>query len=230
MRCLNKRGSHVGVIISFIIFVTFLVFIYSISEPTIRVKESKDYMTIYINSALEDYLSTQLNTTTILLSGQSCVIAPNFRYNQKNLVVKNEKGQIVPFMKSGNNLIINNAGENFVKIYSSDEVFNDHSDDTISGCVAIPEEYSMITSKNVVSYSKLLKTITNFSNEYDSLKKTLEIPDDVDFSLKFKLVNGTSMETQTDELNKNIYAEEFAVRYLDKDANIQTGMLTVKVW
>ena len=36
----NKKGSHVGMILSFALFITFVVFIYTIVNPTINTSES----------------------------------------------------------------------------------------------------------------------------------------------------------------------------------------------
>ena len=36
----SKKGSHVGVVVSFVIFVTFLIFLYTIIQPaTVREKD-----------------------------------------------------------------------------------------------------------------------------------------------------------------------------------------------
>ena len=49
---MEKRGSHVGVMLSFVIFLTFFIFLYTIIEPVIRTQEDKQ--------ALSDYLGTEL--------------------------------------------------------------------------------------------------------------------------------------------------------------------------
>ncbi|MCK4647518.1 hypothetical protein KAT24_01145 [Candidatus Pacearchaeota archaeon] len=38
---MDKKGSHVGMMLSFVIFVTFLVFLYSILQPVIKIRQDK---------------------------------------------------------------------------------------------------------------------------------------------------------------------------------------------
>ena len=49
-KIISKKGSHVGVVVSFVIFVTFLVFLYTIVQPaTVREKDRQyllDYLTL----------------------------------------------------------------------------------------------------------------------------------------------------------------------------------------
>ncbi len=38
---MNKKGSHVGMMLSFVIFVTFLVFLYSVLSPVVKTEQDK---------------------------------------------------------------------------------------------------------------------------------------------------------------------------------------------
>jgi hypothetical protein len=232
----NKRGSHVGMIVSFIIFITFLVFLYSISEPSVKSKSSKEYIVGYIKTSMEDYFATELNTWVISVpdggSLGSCVQIPDMTSSGKKVVVKDELNNIVGFQISSGVLSFEFGGgmKKLFRIYSADEKFIDYSE-SLSGC-SNSASYSIAIAKTreVPSYSKIGNFASNFSNEYNLFKTKYKIPEDVDFSFTFKFADGTINETNVDESNKNIYAEEFALKYLDRDTNIQTGMLTVKVW
>ena len=66
---------------------------------------------------------------------------------------------------------------------------------------------------------------------YDLLKSDLGIPSDSDFTFSFDFLNGTVIEPKSVLVpNTNVYAETFPVEYLDADANLKIGLLTVKIW
>ena len=64
MRGEEKLGSHVGMILSFVIFITFIVFLYSVIRPTIQTGEDKKTMVGDIENAIMENLSANLTTAT----------------------------------------------------------------------------------------------------------------------------------------------------------------------
>lgn len=40
---MNKKGSHVGMMLSFVIFITFIVFLYSILQPLLTMRQNKEF-------------------------------------------------------------------------------------------------------------------------------------------------------------------------------------------
>ena len=61
---MNKRGSHVGVILSFAIFITFMVFLYFIIEPAIRIQGDKQNILDNLERELLEKFSANLTTYT----------------------------------------------------------------------------------------------------------------------------------------------------------------------
>lgn len=195
-------------------------------------------MVSYIKTALENYFSIPVNMAVVSVSSGYSIRGSCITFSDLNLssglVVKDENDNPVYFEKSGNSLSteLGNGNKNFFKIYSADEVFTDYSKSLANCDTPSQNDYSVAIARTdeIPSYSKIKHSISNFTNEYALLKNEFKIPSEVDFSYKFKFANGTVEGTPTDESNKDIYAEEFAMNYIDIDSNIQTGMLTVNVW
>ncbi len=59
---MEKKGSHVGMMLSFIIFITFFVFLYTVLQPIIKTEQNKKL----ILDSLEIELVEMLATTHIL--------------------------------------------------------------------------------------------------------------------------------------------------------------------
>ena len=52
----NKKATHVGVIFSFVIFITFLLFMVIILEPTSKIENEKKSTLEYLKTNIENYL------------------------------------------------------------------------------------------------------------------------------------------------------------------------------
>lgn len=60
-----KKGSHVGMMISFVIFVTFLVFLYSILQPVIKIRQNKELVLDSLKTELVNMLDSPTSVTEI---------------------------------------------------------------------------------------------------------------------------------------------------------------------
>ena len=77
--------------------------------------------------------------------------------------------------------------------------------------------------------SLINETKYEYENNYTFLKEELKIPDASDFGFVF--VNGnTLVKTDDKKTSTSIYAEEIPILYVDGEANINSGFLTIKVW
>src|SRR3989338_4723442 len=62
---IGKRGSHVGVMLSFVIFVTLLIFLYSAIQPLTKTKKEKQSLLDFLKVELIKKFSADLTTVTI---------------------------------------------------------------------------------------------------------------------------------------------------------------------
>jgi len=239
---INKKGSHVGVVLSFVIFVTFLAFFYSIIEPTIKIDQTKQIILDYLEGEFINNLSEELATSTITIN-KSLVLEKCVRLNElitllevgNKMIVKNGAGNISKSSSDGNDLWLNrtDSDETFFKIFSSEEF------ETLalpsSPCFPLQEnqgDYSIrFTNKNIYVFeSRINKTLERYANNYEEFKNELNIPFGTEFGFSF--INSTGGIIKTDEKNisVNVFVGEVAIQYVDKSANILPGFIDITVW
>lgn len=236
----NNKGSHVGVILSFIIFVVFLAFLYSTLEPLIKVEEEKKFLLEYLESALITKLNINLTTITVIIDGsvsENCVVLKNLINGGKkltsNIVVKDSSKEIIPAEIDDDNLIVRreNSDVNFIKVYGSEE-FEVLEEGSTSGCGLLVDEYqvSFLKVDEYVSQKNVEELRNSYLNEYEALKEELNVGNASEFGFEFKYNNGTIIQLESVNVSRSVYVEEVPIRYIDDKANILTGFITVKVW
>ena len=233
---MKKRGStHVGVVLSFVIFVVFLVFLYSaLIEPTIN-QNDKNYLLENLRIKLIKNVSEELTSITIDLnnnSSKNCIELGNFISKieiNSNIISKNKN--ILQSYVNGNNLrIIRESNETFFKIYYSKEfgVLNSGGEN----CDVISENnyiIGLVRTDKYVFETKIINLINEYKNNYEALKEELKIPIGSDFNFGFTYNNKTSIIIEKD-ISTNVYAVEIPVQYVDKKSNILLGSINIKIW
>jgi hypothetical protein len=58
----------------------------------------------------------------------------------------------------------------------------------------------------------------------------LKIPKGVRFGYGIRLSNGTTFETEGENVSTNVYIRETPIKYIDSKGNISLGFLKTKVW
>jgi len=231
---MNKKGSHVEVIISFIIFVTFIIFLFSILQPSISTQKDKKNIFDGIEMGIIDYTSSNMTIATVKLGSlaEKCASLTNFISElgiEKNIIVKDDLGKTISSNVSGNSLQINRESttDTFFKIYYSKE-FSELDEDT--ACTAIGYELGLTKTSEYIFEAKVIDLIEQYNN-YETLKSNLKIPENVDLGYGIKLSNGTTFETHKEEnLSVNIYIRETPIEYVDLDGNILAGYIKTKIW
>lgn len=238
----NKNGSHIGVVLSFIIFVVFLVFLYSTLEPLIKIDEDKEFIAGDLEKELVEKLSTNLTTLTITISGsvdQNCIILDDLISGTKlssKIIVKDYYKNIIPsyISDTGNSdLIVDRTSkeDTFLKIYCSEE-FEVLDDKSTTGCQLLSTEYAikLLKSSEYISKAKSEKLKNDYADEYESLKEELNIPEENDFGFGFIYNDGSEIETENEDVVGTVYVEEIPVRYIDEEANVLSGFIKIKIW
>ena len=240
---MKKRGSHIGIVLSFIIFVIFLTFLYSTLEPLIKVKGDKEFMLEYLEVVLIEKLNTNLTTLTVTIDesvSQDCVILDNLIEDVNGLnskiIVKDYYKNIIPSyisQGSSSDLIVDrvSSGDTFLKIYGSEE-FGSLNEKSTLGCELLGTEYKikLLKSSEYISKTKVEELKDGYLDEYESLKEELNVPEGSDFGFGFIYNDGTIIETESKNVSRSVYVEEVPVRYLDGEANILSGYIKIKIW
>ncbi|MFH1326963.1 MAG: hypothetical protein ABIH59_02450 [archaeon] len=228
---MNKRGTHVGVIASFSIFIVFVVVLYVIMEPALKTQKDKDLFLEYLELKLIDEFSSNLTTITVSNASGSDEffnIPKNdltLDYVNSNYIVKDKDENIIVSENSGlSNLKISAVTENVLWIYFANVTF------TIK--TGVGESTSRIYKIESIRETKEIfeEKILEGLNDFESLKGNMSIPLGIDFSLVFEKNNGTQIRAGEKNVTTSIYANEIPIYYINVNASKLAGKLITKVW
>ncbi len=246
----KKKGSHIGMMLSFVIFIIFLTFMYTLIEPVVKKQPSKNNLLEYLKKEIIAQTSDILVSATITnttLSNYDCLLinhskflpANEFDYENMGYIVKDENGSIVSSLISlyGAGLertAINWSGnQSFLKIFYSKENFTSDRLSWSDDCQSSTPNSSLglVLYKKIVFENKMEDLIKKYNTNYILLKRDLKIPFDTDFVLDFVLENGTEIRTGVPgNISVNVFSEEYIMPYVDSKANIKSGKLKIWMW
>ncbi len=243
----NCSGSHVGVIISFVIFITFIVFLYVVISPAVKTGESKDTSADYIVNKITENVSANFTSAAIKIvsirnPGTNCIQLKNFLAFLNipppySLIVKNETGGIESaYYGSGTdfaNLVINrkNKINLFFQIYVSPELHKSLAVNTISPCNSVTDyNISLVKTQMYAFENSTYDLINYYKTDYEKLKDEFNIAPGTEFGFGFIRSDGTRIEVGNVTVSVDIFAEEIPVQYIDDRANLLSGFINIKVW
>src|SRR3989339_733465 len=222
---LNKRGSHVGFILSFVIFVLFILFLYTTIQPAIKIQKEKTLFIDYLKDVLVENFTVNLTTITIKINA---TVNPN----KDCISLKDENNSKLSYEFQGKDLEIL-TGKNFsgfLKIYSSIGIQN-KSSPPIVGCEPLFNVTpSIIRVDEYITQKKIMDLKDAYESNYEAVKEFFNIPPGTEFGFSFILANGTRIETENGDLSTSVYVQEYSIKYLDLEGNIKFGFLNIKVW
>jgi len=232
----DKKGSHVGVVLSFVVFVTFLIFLYSVLEPSIKTDEDKKSILAYLKTALVEDLSANFTDSSIVVDEghsytQNCFKINKFKTGELGIIVK-DAGGLVDYELQGNNIKIKHGEDKFFNIYYSEEFGTAMGSLTVCENLRI-NDYSigLVKTNEYVFKSKINDFITEHVTDVEAQRERLKIPDNIEFGIEFEdQMQTRTLTTQDREPTTNIYIEEIPIQYVDEDASLKFGKLRVKIW
>jgi hypothetical protein len=239
----NKKGSHVGVMISFVIFITFIIFIYSIVQPALNVQRDKESLSSSLELGILKKLSYDVTIGTVILEdplGIGCIELNNIDDELgigRNIAVKGGSGAILGSYTPSSGLediIVQGIGtsEDILKIHYSPILA---PAETVSlTCTELyeGEDYTigLVKTKKYLFEIKMIGLIKEYSTKYEDLKDELNILEGMDFGYGLILSNGTTIETNGEEPSTNIYIQQTPIEYVNLEGNIVLGYLKTKIW
>lgn len=235
----NRKGTHVEVVISFIIFIVFVVFIFAASKPSITKQQDKSNLLDSLEYGLIEELSSEVKTITVYIPSptEDCLTLDNSMSSldiEEQIIIKDSSGNILEnsrVHRNGDFISISGltADETFFKIYYSSEF--DSSISTGSSCDSAGEEIGLVKTDNYVFQEIIQETM---NQDYSQLKENLNVPEEMDFTFGIILSNGTLIEKSHPELESevstDIYVKDIHVKYIDLNGEINSGYLKIKIW
>lgn len=231
----TKKGvSHVEMMISFAIFISFVVFILVVFKPLKIFSESSLDVA---EARIIDYVSTNLTVSSLILNSTfSATATPGecFYLNfslPNTIIMKDENSDIISASKIGKAVYFGYS-DRFYKIYSSEELEEKSLD--ISSCQNLEEENYMIgvtRAYRKISYSKLEDFFQKYNNydNYQQLKQTLGLTNDFNIFVKSDsevIFKGEKYKPRTIE----IIAKDISIEILDENASLNPAIMNIQVW
>mgnify|MGYP001614895559 CR=1 FL=1 len=235
----RKKGSHVGFVISFVLFITFVVFMYAIISSRATVGQEKANSLDYVKEEITKRVSANLAEVSVSIGAQnpqSCVQLTNF-FSKTGLgdrfFALDDSENILQTGKGGNDLFVQRNGNLFFRVYGSGE-FN-VSGGAVTGCQSLnegPNGYILGLSRDSkeIFETRVLTLFENYTGNYETLKGEMKISSSDEFGFRFVYNNGTEIRTPERNLTTNIYAERVPVQYIKSNAKRESGFLDSIVW
>jgi len=241
MNYFKKRGSHVGILISFNLFILFLLSIFLLINPLLKERGEKQPVLNSLYPRLLENISSNMTLTLIKIAngyspvGVNCTNLTGGDWNPaENITVRNNLSQRISSNFSSSSVLVPWTGNRFLKFYSSLENFESMPLYS-SGC-ATPSEGTDFSIKSIktekyVFESNIFELKTMYDNSYEELKNYLNLPLEEEFGFSFINSEGiTIIETEKIPPSVSVYSKENYVTYIDNQSNILPGKIIIKVW
>jgi len=222
---MNKRGSHVGVIASFGIFILFLLALYFVLEPAITTQKSKQSVLENLETELINKFSNELTVAIITADGNCSVI------DDSSVDIAQEVECIVKDING--NEVDSNDFTNYIEIkpidgklwiYYANSSFDSTTFSSPGGCVS--PSFESIRKSDEVFLDKIYYAVNNL----EDFKNEINMQAVEGFSFSFLLDNGTTINAGEKNVSSEVFGSETRIQYYDEKAISRFGTLGVKVW
>jgi len=256
---LNKKGNHIGVILSFVIFIMFVTFLYIFVAPSL---ESRGSQSAKINSLQSQILENITQTMTVRgvkiqseekkfnnENGFKLVdFFLNFPIEGRKVIIQTVyTPELNPYNNSNNpnDLILSTNHANkkidstkaFVKIYNSsglpEIVLGPPPANSLADPLTFNTEYYVgYTREEKLVMASAIQNLINFyesEDGYTKLKEKFQVKGD--FGFNFTYENGTSIGTiRYIPQSAEVYSQEYPLVYAANNKGLEVGILSVRVW
>lgn len=234
----KKGGSHVGIIISFVIFVSFLLFFYTIIQPAISRQEKQSFLDS-VESKIINEASAELKTASVKIVDSTYGGCLKFEEllegvgMDSNLISTDEDGSILPTGISEEEIQVDVGEKSFFRVHNSEEF--EEVDEELENCQPIQEKIGynigLLRSDLEVFESRILDIRERYEDDHFELREDLGILPGNEFGFDFTYSNGTTISVgQVQTAGLDIYISDSQIQYISKEGNREVGTLNVRVW
>jgi len=246
----SKRGSHVGRVLSFVIFITFFVYFYSLLAPEAFADKDKDALLNYLEIEIKENTTGNLNSLSIRIddnSSRGCVLLQNLTSSTDGdrIKIKNEEGNNVTLRKetgTNNVFLLRDDTQNvFFKVYQSEEfptldeegfpppAFTGNSINCNPTTERLYKNINYTIHHSIINKGILLPLfkdlLLRYNNDYESLRNYFNLPKGIGFGFGLELENGTVIGHSVDDVKTNIYVQRTPIEYFTEDIEREQGFL-----
>ncbi len=231
----NKKGAaHVEMMVSFVIFIGFLIFFIIIFKP-LKIFSVNTSSLDLTEAKIIDYVSSPLTISSITLNSsfvpdKTCFHVP---FNLSNKVIfRDENSNTVEANKDEDYIYFNYiSGNRFYRVYSSEELVEKNIAD-VSGCEDIDEvNYTIGVTRTdkKISENELESFFNEYSSEYSQLKKNLNLANNFNIIIR----DGSEVVykgERTKPAGIDIIAKDISIEILDSNAELKPAIMNIQTW
>jgi hypothetical protein len=236
---MNKKAQgHIEVVISFVIFVGFVLFMFVLFNP-IKTNTNPGLVDVaYLR--LDSKLSVNIKTISVVNRTEltdGCFTIDNqalisdLGCNQGNIIVKNLNGEIVDSILSEGALTLETSNRGFYTIYCGDAL--DGSQDSLSNCPNLEvSDYKLgiVIERSYWSEELIESFISNYESDYDKTKEKLGVSGDFGFTILDNDENNLYKPNFEVPRSLTSYAKTLPIRLIDDQAKTQNAKVNVVIW
>jgi hypothetical protein len=232
----TKKASHVGIVLSFVVFVTFLLFVFTTLSPLAQTNEKKETLMKYAEKAIIEYVSSGMIRVSVskdLEQSDSdediAKIDLTKDYGYANILAKDRDGNLLESRIEGKNVYFKKPSQEVVSLFLTNRNLNEKP---LEGSLGNYENWKItfFQEKTHIFEENCLLLLKEYEENYLELKEKLEIPLGSEFGFEFENSTRGIFSSFEREVKKEVYAETLPIQYVDENADILNGFLRIKVW
>ena len=238
---MKKTQGHIEVILSFTIFIGFLMAIFYFLSPISTNRISYSSLDRVEEKLLQN-LSIEYKEVSLIIKdprdiGGDCFSVNNSVGFSENTIIKDEDGNIAKSSTSNSEkkITVENKNSTIYHIYSSSSAneFNDYP--IKNGCLKLDESnysFSAPITNRLVLFENLEAMDKAYPENYDNIKANLSLEDDFEF-IVYNMTRGILMN-DTVSVHKiklsSVLSRDILLRSIDKNASSGGLILNLRVW
>lgn len=250
----NKKGSHVGIAISFIIFTLFLSFMYAFLSPNVKINTSKQYLLENLRTNLIGNFSAETYTMMVDVvdpvspDSKTCINLQNIfsdeeptpegeipTYMINNLSLKDKNENILTYDVKNNNNIYVNTGTGYQGLIEMkySPAINKLPYNGNQSCDPHDDPIGYLKEDKEIYESQIYQANESYYSDYNGFKNQIQLPENIDFSFKvLDSERNVIIDSEISELpsRQSVYTDETPIEYIDDSENIKFGFLVLKIW
>jgi len=225
----GKKGQgHIEMIISFSLFIGFVVTILLFYRPTVK---SKDISLGVVERELMNNLTTDFYFFSVKMSGESDCFCFSSEYfsSGMNVIAYNSSKDKINAGTSGNSICIESGNNDFFYIYLSPE-FGENNIECSNSITISNDNIGLLREAKVISNSALSSLKERYDIDYNRLKEELKITYDFRLAVFDELGDKILEFDKTAPLGRPVYSKDISIEILHEDGMIQKGTMKVYAW
>lgn len=205
----TKAQSHVEMMLSFVIFIGALIFIFIFLNPFAKTGEKVSIIDD-IQKIVVKNMSSEIGKLSVI--GDSGIVDYAFP------------------LEYGNNFV--EVQETFSNPIKCQLYFSDVFGAGTQTCQFTSYALGVYSKEEIIVWDKIISLKQNYETDYNGLKSLLDISDD--FSFSFKNIGGGEIGvlsvSKDPPVGVNVESKDFPVRVIDSLGNINELILNIRVW